>query len=88
MSDLAQCEDMSGRVDLYDVDREAAKNNEIIGNRYNDVKESKSCWQYRAVDSLGEALTGAQFVVISILPGTFKEMESDVHAPEEYGIYQ
>ena len=35
-----------------------------------------------------EAFTGADFVVISILPGTFDEMESDVHAPEAYGIYQ
>ena len=26
--------------------------------------------------------------MISILPGTFDEMESDVHAPEAYGIYQ
>ena len=38
--------------------------------------------------SRAEALTGADFVVISILPGTFDEMESDVHAPEKYGIYQ
>ena len=35
----------------------------------------------------GDALTGADFVVISILPGTFEEMESDVHTPEKYGIY-
>ena len=39
-------------------------------------------------DTLQQALTGADFVVISILPGTFDEMESDVHAPEAYGIYQ
>ena len=26
--------------------------------------------------------------MISILPGTFDEMESDVHEPEKYGIYQ
>jgi len=37
---------------------------------------------------LKEALTGVDFVVISILPGTFEEMRSDVHAPEKYGIYQ
>jgi alpha-galactosidase len=37
---------------------------------------------------LSEALTGADFVVISILPGTFDEMESDVHTPEKYGIFQ
>ena len=45
-------------------------------------------WEYRAVDSLKEALHGADFVIISILPGTFEEMRSDVHMPEEYGIYQ
>jgi alpha-galactosidase len=27
-------------------------------------------------------------VIISILPGTFQEMYSDVHEPEKYGIYQ
>ena len=39
-------------------------------------------------DRLKEALTGSDFAVISILPGTFDEMESDVHEPEKYGIYQ
>ena len=29
------------------------------------------------------ALGGANFVVISIMPGIFKEMYSDVHAPEK-----
>ena len=33
-------------------------------------------------------IEGADFVVISILPGTFDEMESDVHTPEKYNIYQ
>ena len=27
-------------------------------------------------------------MVISILPGTFNEMYSDVHTPEKYGVYQ
>lgn len=88
MSDLASAEDISGEVALYDVDMEAAKHNEIIGNMYNDAEGAKSKWNYRACDSIGEALTGADFVVISILPGTFDEMESDVHTPEKYGIYQ
>ena len=38
--------------------------------------------------SLKEALTGADFVVISILPATFEEMRSDVHLPERVGIWQ
>ena len=88
MSDLASCPDMSGDVYLYDIDFEAAKNNEIIGNKYNDAQGAVSKWSYHAVKTIEEALTGADFVVISILPGTFDEMESDVHAPEKYGIYQ
>lgn len=88
MSDLASAEDMSGEVYLYDIDFEAAYHNEIIGNKINELEESKSEWRYTAVKTIGEALTGCDFVVISILPGTFDEMESDVHTPEKYGIYQ
>ena len=88
MSDLVSADDIHGEVRLYDIDREAAKNNEIIGNKFNDAEGARSKWTYRATDTLAEALTGADFVVISILPGTFDEMESDVHTPEKYGIYQ
>ncbi len=88
MSDLARAEDMSGEVFLYDIDLEAARANEIIGNRIRDLPECRSAWKYSAVSAIDEALTGADFVVISILPGTFDEMQSDVHTPEKYGIYQ
>ena len=88
MSDLVSNEDMSGQVDLYDIDFEAAKANEIIGNKYNNAEGAKSKWEYRAVQKIEDALQGADFVVISILPGTFDEMYSDVHCPEKYGIYQ
>lgn len=88
MSDLAQAGDMSGEVYLYDIDYEAAKHNEIIGNRVADMENCKSAWRYKAAETLGEALRGADFVVISILPATFEEMHSDVHTPEKYGIYQ
>ncbi len=88
MSDLASCDDISGQVALYDIDFQAAKDNEIIGNQFRTVEGVRSDWHYQAVTTLPEALSGADFVVISILPGTFDEMESDVHAPEKYGIYQ
>ena len=88
MSDLVSCSDMSGEVRLYDIDHEAARNNQIIGNLFNNAEGAKSYWAYSTHATLGEALTGADFVVISILPGTFDEMESDVHTPEKYGIYQ
>ncbi|MBO5269985.1 MAG: alpha-glucosidase/alpha-galactosidase, partial [Clostridia bacterium] len=83
MNDLAKAEDLSGTVYLYDIDYNAAKANEEIGKQFPGNR-----WDYLAVETIGEALTGADFVIISILPGTFDEMEYDVHAPEKYGIYQ
>jgi len=88
MSDLANEEQLSGTVRLYDIDKEAAARNEKIGNSLKNHPNAKSQWDYIAVDTLEEALKGADFVIISILPGTFDEMESDVHLPEKYGIYQ
>lgn len=88
MSDLASQEEMSGSVYLYDIDFEAAKNNEIIGNKSSKAEGAKSEWKYVAVKTIKEALKDADFTVLSILPGTFDEMESDVHEPEKYGIYQ
>ena len=88
MSDLAAQEELSGTVYLYDIDYEAATCNETIGNSIKGKDYARSTWDYKAVKSIEEALTTADFVIISILPGTFDEMESDVHAPEKYGIYQ
>lgn len=88
MSDLVSCEDISGNVYLYDIDMEAAKKNECIGNKFNQAKGARSVWNYHAIESIEETLTDADFVIISIMPGTFDEMESDVHTPEKYGIYQ
>ena len=83
MNDLKKVDDMSGDVYLYDIDYTAAKNNEIIGNKIDGES-----WCYHASEAIGDALTGADFVVISILPGTFDEMEVDVHTAEKYGIWQ
>lgn len=88
MTDLALEPAMSGVIRLYDIDREAAKANEVIGNRMSERPEAAGKWKYETADSLKEALSGADFVVISILPGTFDEMAVDVHMPERLGIYQ
>lgn len=88
MSDLSMDDQISGSIRLYDIDETAAKNNEIIGNGLSTATGAKGNWTYSTARSLKEALLGVDFVVISILPGTFEEMRSDVHAPEKYGIYQ
>lgn len=103
MRDLHIDRQLGGEVVLYDIDYEAAKRNEAIGNnigknakyyRIDDGKEIadherwESNWHYSTAKTLDEALDKSDFVVISIMPGTLKEMQSDVHAPERYGIYQ
>ena len=88
MADLAMDGQLCGAVRLYDIDKTAARRNEVIGNRLSRREGVKSCWQYTVSDSLQEALTGADFVVISILPGTFGEMHSDVHLPRRVGVWQ
>lgn len=88
MSDLAVAEGLSGEMALYDIDREAAERNAKIGARINENPNTKSKFDYNVYNKLEEALEGATFVILSILPGTFREMRSDVHTPEKYGIYQ
>lgn len=88
MTDLALEESISGTIRLYDIDREAARANEIIGNRIKERSDAPGKWDYVVKDTLAEALDGADFVVISILPKTFEEMAVDVHMPERLGIYQ
>lgn len=88
MTDLALEKDLSGTIRLYDLDEEAAKSNEQIGNRLSEREDTQGKWKYEMVPTLEEALTGTDFVIISILPGTFDEMKSDVHLPERLGIYQ
>lgn len=88
MADLALSEDLGGEIALYDIDLEAAQRNAAIGARINADPTARSVFRYTVCPELGQALDGADFVIISILPGTFKEMRSDVHAPEAYGIYQ
>lgn len=88
MQDLALAEGIGGEVSLYDIDVEAAVRNQKIAARIHRKKEAKAAFVYTVARTLEECLTGADFVLISILPGTFAQMRSDVHAPERYGIYQ
>lgn len=88
MTDLALDDQISGTIRLYDIDRQAAENNAVIGNHLMSREDAKGDWKFEVKDSLQDVLTGCDFAVISILPGTFDEMASDVHLPERLGIYQ
>ena len=89
MSDLAVSEGLSGQISLYDIDLEAARRNAAIGARINLDPAAKSHSQYTVCLRLEDALEGADFVVISILPGTFREMRSGVlHAMRTVPYYE
>jgi alpha-galactosidase len=87
MQDLSFEREISGVVELYDIKHEDSQTNEVIGNRLME-KHNPERWKFHANPSLPSALSGSDFVVVSILPGDFEEMAVDVHAPEKYGIYQ
>ncbi len=88
MNDLALTGGLTGEIALYDIDRAAAERNRRIGDRINAYPDTVSKWRYTVADTLEEALTGADFVAVSILPGTLDHMAADVHLPERYGVYQ
>lgn len=88
MSDLALNDCLDGELALYDIDRQAAERNAAIGGYINKNPKARSKFKYVVYDSAEKALDGADFVVLSILPATFKEMHVDVHTPEKYGIFQ
>ena len=88
MTDLAMDGEICGEMRLYDIVRAAAESNCVIGNRLSDHPDVLSRWRYKVADTLESALSGADFVVISILPGTFDEMAADVHMPERVGVWQ
>ena len=88
MNDLALAEGLEGEIALYDIDVQAAFRNQAIGNRLNKCPNAISQWEYKVYEHLDDALRNADFVALSIMPGTFDEMQVDVHAPEKYGVYQ
>ncbi len=87
MRDLALCPDLTGTVALYDIDLESARLNERLGNWLQGRPGVVSHWRYQAVPTLEEALQGADFVVISIQPGSLECMASEVAIAEQHGLF-
>ncbi len=87
MIELAICPDLTGQVALYDIDLESAKLNEQLGIWLQHQPNVVSQWRYTAVATLSEALNGADFVVISIQPGTLEVMAEEIAIAEKYGMF-
>jgi galacturan 1,4-alpha-galacturonidase len=88
MGDLAHDGTVPATVRLYDLDQAAAERNARIGARYAARSAAAAPVTYTAERTLEAALSGADIVIISILPGSFEDMASDIAIPERYGIRQ
>jgi galacturan 1,4-alpha-galacturonidase len=87
MIDLALCPELTGEVALYDIDLDSARLNQKLGNWMQSQPGVVSKWHYVAVSSLREALENADFVVISIQPGSLELMRDEIALCESYGLY-
>lgn len=92
MFDLALCPELTGQVALYDIDISSARLNETLGNwlqtAYMPPQPGvRSSWRYTAVERLEDALQGADFVVLSIQPGTLECMAEEIAIAERHGIF-
>ncbi len=87
MFDLALAPELTGLVALYDIDLESARLNEQLGSWLQKQPGVLSRWRYAAVPTLDEALQGADFVVLSIQPGTLECMAEEIALAERYGMY-
>jgi alpha-galactosidase len=87
MIDLALCPDLTGEVALYDIDMDSARLNEQLGNWIQGQAGVMSRWNYVVVPALKDALQKADFVLISIQPGSLELMREEIALAEEYGLY-
>lgn len=88
MKDLAYNTMTCGTLVLYDIDKEAARNNIAVANQVFAVNKSEGRFNVIAIDDIGEALSGCDMVIISIEPGKTECRYGDLVLPEQYGILQ
>ena len=88
MKDLAYNTMTHGTLVLYDIDKQAARNNVEVAERTFVVNNSKGRFKIEARDEIGDALTGCDLVIISLEPGNTECRYGDIVLPEEYGILE
>ncbi|HRE79644.1 MAG TPA: hypothetical protein PLN52_01290 [Opitutaceae bacterium] len=88
LGELALSTQLTGQVDLYDLDLAAARKNADIAKAIFSRPEARTQFKVRAVTSLRHALQGADFVVLSIEPGPTSARFADLIIPERFGVVQ
>ncbi|MFW6302986.1 MAG: alpha-glucosidase/alpha-galactosidase [Candidatus Sumerlaeota bacterium] len=88
MTDLALAPELTGEIVLYDVNYGAALKNVKRAKDIYGHKDAKTVFKVSATKSIRKALTGADFVFLSILPGPMQMFANDIDIPKKYGILQ
>lgn len=88
MTDLALCEHLTGEIALYDIDYRAAQENVQRAEAIYGHPDAVTTFKVAAHRSSAEALDGADFCFLSILPGPMTMFAADLDIPARYGIVQ
>ncbi|QLG28842.1 glycoside hydrolase family 4 [Halorarum halophilum] len=88
INDLAQCEDLTGEVALYDVNHGLAARNAELGNQVMGREEAVGDWTFQAHREMDAALDDADFVICSTQDPPADTFVNDIDIPKEYGVYQ
>ena len=88
LKDLTLQDKLGAHVVLYDIDKNAAENNEEVANEIFRINGKADVLSVSVASTLDEGLRGADFVIIAIEPGLTEIRKFDLELPEEYGILQ
>lgn len=88
LKDLTLQDKLGAHVVLYDIDKNAAENNEKVANEIFRINGKADVLSVSVASTLDEGLRGADFVIIAIEPGLTEIRKFDLELPEEYGILQ
>jgi alpha-galactosidase/6-phospho-beta-glucosidase family protein len=86
LGDVALTRDLRGEIVLHDINTHAMDDIQRYGRKVMVATEADFTIGTSA--SLEEALTGAEFVVVTITVGGLDTMAIDLDIPKKYGIYQ
>jgi len=88
MTDLALCPHLKGEIALYDINYQAALQNVERAQEIYGHPDAKTVFRVTAYETAEDALKGADFVFLSILPGPMQMFANDLDIPAKFGILQ
>lgn len=86
VNDLCRQEDIEGEIILEDIDPEPLKLITPLAQLISEKTGGR--FKISSTTSQTEALTGANFVILTISTGRLKTMYHDLEIPRKYGIHQ